>query len=152
MFGFCIFFVSHFIISCNVWSFNRNIRRIIKRLFWQFLTISRSRVQFGPRHGIEPMCKTLIAPLSKIHNMSITQIYLWHTYVIWYIDRTLCLKGSYSNRSEQRRCARIFGTYTLRWKRIQLQRKEPHKELSADDATQIQISYVSTVHLVNPKN
>ena len=30
--------------------------------------------------------------------------------------------------------------------------KEPHKELSVDDATQIQLSYVSTVHLVFPKN
>jgi len=33
MFGFCIFYVSHFIITCNVWSFNQNIRRVFHLLF-----------------------------------------------------------------------------------------------------------------------
>ena len=37
--------------------------------------------------------------------------YLWHTYVIWYIDRTLCLNGSYSNRWKG--VQEFFGTYTL---------------------------------------
>jgi len=86
--------------------------------------------QLEPKHGIEPMahislCKTLIAPLSKIHNMLMTQIFM--TYICYMIYRQKIVLKRFNSIFKQKGCARTcFQVWINFWHSYRLKRVHLH--------------------------
>ena len=86
--------------------------------------------QLEPKHGIEPMahislCKTLIAPLSKIHNMLMTHIFM--TYICYMIYRQNIVLKRFNSIFKQKGCARTcFQVWINCWHSYGLKRVHLH--------------------------